>query len=275
MSSLIRHNRSYLFFFIAVLGILPLAACGGNHPANTTTSKKADDTTEPLANSKKKIELDTTGYKVFQSIKPQMSAGSKQITVYLLEDARLEGLTTEIHYYAALHAAQMKFTSDENISNPDTGYRPAILLTKDNSGAIISYRILDVPCARIDTVYLDENKRNVLYLFTRDYSIGWGSYNGPASYFVYFTDTGMANYKGDNEFATTMKSAWAIRYNGNHMEVWSKLCRPGDNNDFTVTTKKSYFNADSFKSATTVKKGYWEDEGDTGAESLKEFIDNF
>jgi len=275
MLSLIRHSRRYLFFFIAILGLLSFEACGDRHTDNNTKSKKQDDSIASLVNSEKKIGLDATGYKVFQSIKPQMCAGCKQVTIYLLEDARLEGLTAETHYYPTYHAAQIIFRSDEDILNPDNpDYKPAILLTQDNNGTIISHKTLNVPCARIDTVYLDENKTRIAYLFTLDYSIGMGSYNGPASYFVHFTDTGMVNYKGDNDFAVTLKSAWAMRYT-DHLEVWSKICRPTDNDDFSITTTKCYLETDSFKSVTAVKKGIWEDEGDTSAENLKEFFDNF
>ena len=273
MSSLIHSCRSYLYFFIVVFGLFSSEACGDRYPENTKS--KQGDTTASIVISKKEMELDTTGYKVFQSIKPQMRAGCKQVTMYLLEDARLGGLTAEIHYYPAYHAAQMIFQSDGNILNPDNpGYKPAILLTKGNDGTIISYTILDVPCARIDTEYLDENKDSIVYLFTLDYSTGMGSYNGPVSYFVHFTDTGMVNFKGDNGFAITLKSAWAMRYT-EHLEVWSKICRPTDDGDFSIITKKCYWDADSFKSVTAVKKGIWEDEGDTSMESLREFFDNF
>ncbi len=149
------------------------------------------------------------------------------------------------------------------------------MLTNADDGTVISRTILDVSCARIDSVYLDESKKHIVYLFTPDYSIGMGSYNGPASYFVHFADTGMVFNKGENGFAITLKSAWAMRYADNRLEVWSKICRPDNLEDFTITTKKCTWDADSFKSVKVARKGIWENESDTSLKSLKEFFDNF
>lgn len=260
----------------AVIASLSFETCSSNHSEKKSKPKSQFDTTALSDDAKNRNLLGIVGYKVFQSIRPQMRVGCAQVTIELFEDARLAGLKAELYYYPDHHAAQMIFTSDEDMLNPDgPEYKPAILLTRGNDGAVISRKTLEVPCARIDTVYLDEHKIRIAYLFTLDYSAGMGSYNGPASYFVHLTDTGMCNYKGDNGFATTLKSAWAVRYANDRLEVWSKICRPTDDDDFAVTTKKCYLDADSFKSVTTVRKGVWEAESDTGEEGLKEFFDNF
>ena len=272
---LISHCRSYLFLIIVIVGSLFCASCGEHSSGKTKKTAKRSDTASIVNTAKGNVE-DTAGYKVFQSISPQMLPGCKQVTVCLLEDARLTGPAAEIRYYPAYHAAQLIFRTDEEILNPDgPEYKHAVLLTKRSDGTVISRRTLDVACARIDTAYLNEDRSQVLYLFTLDYSTGMGSYNGPISYFVNFADTGMAYYKGENGFAITLKSAWAMRYTNNKLEVWSKMCRPGDGEDFDITTKKCTWNVDSFKSVTVVKKGFWEDEGDSSAGSVKGFFDDF
>ena len=241
-------------------------------PSSSFPIKGVTNIPSPVAASKTAV-TDTAGYKVYQIVRPQMSHGSGQVIISVLQDARLRGLTSVPEYFPHYHAVGISFESDEQIfdGNNITDYKHAVLLITRANGSLISRRVLDVLCALIDTIYLDERKLTVGYLYTEDFSIGWGSYNGPASRFVCFTDTGMVSYPGDNCFAKTLKSAWVIRYAGNHLEVWSKRCRPADNDDFEITTEKSVFTGDSFKAVKVVKKGYWEDDG----ESIGEFLSSF
>jgi hypothetical protein len=260
----------YLFAFIVSACIFILAACNTKEAEKSTWKDRENKVGERKVGS-----IDTTGYKIFQSLTPQVLPGSKQIVIEVLEDARLTGLEAKMHYYPDLHAAQLVFSSDDKIFNPEEEYKPAILLMKSYDGVVILRKVLDVPCARMDTAYLNEKKTGLVYLFTLDYSTGMGSFNGPATYFVRFTDTGIANYNGEYGFASTLKSGWAIKYNGDSLEVWSKICRPADHDDFDITTKKSVLQTDSFKSFKAIKKGIWENEADTSSESLKEFFDSF
>lgn len=265
---------SYIFSGIIFAVLYSALGCNSKKSTEQASSTR---TGAPVEMSKaSKSALQPAGYKVYQSFLPQMLPGNKQVTVCLLQDERLTGPTASVSYYPGLHAAQLMFHSDEEAFNPDgPEYKPAILLTKGGDGNVISYNILDVPYARIDSAYLDEQKTKLIYLFTLDYSIGMGSYNGPATYFVGFADTGMVNYNAGNSFASTLKTAWAMRYTANGMEVWSKICRPGDNDDFNTATEKAVWQDGSFKITKVVKSGIWENDGSDGAEGMREFIDGF
>lgn len=258
-----------VFYTAAIAFFYCLAGCRDMTPGERAAATKPGDAS---VSGKSNGQTDTGGYKVFQSIQPEMLPGCKQVTVCILEDKSLTGIAGGVRYYPDIHAAQLALQSDEAIFNPEgPAYKPAILVIKDKDGSVLRQEILGVPCARIDTAYLDENKTSVIYLFTLDYSTDMGSYNGPATYFVRFSDTGMVNYNRNSSFPTTLKSAWAMRYTTRGLEVWKKLCRPADNDEFTIVTEKSRWSADSFKSVRVVNKGFWENEDD----GLKEFFDSF
>jgi hypothetical protein len=85
----------------------------------------------------------------------------------------------------------------------------------------------------------------------------------------------MVNYNAGNRFVSTLKTAWAIRYTGNGMEVLSKICRPADDGDFNVTTEKAVWIDDSFKTTRVVKSGFWENEGNEGQDGMAEYLSGF
>lgn len=247
-------------------------------PACQQHSSKSNTYADSLVNVAvvKTPAPDTADYKMFQDISPQMPEGSKQISVSILQDVHLAGLEARMIYYPAYHAAELSLKSDDELFNPDgPELKHAILLIKRPDGTEIKRYQLGTPCARIDTAYFDEQKTHPAYILTEDYSTGMGSYNGPLSCFVRFTDTGMVNYNAGSGFATTLKSTWAIRYTNNNLEIYSKICRPCDSGDFCITTRKATWQSDSFKNESTVKNGFWEKEELDGEDALKALFNSF
>lgn len=237
--------------------------------AGSVESKTHDGTAEVNTNV---ATEDSLGYRVYQSIKLQVPSGRKEIIISILEDKRLNGPGAKFKYYPPYHATQLIVDTDPAIYE-DEIYKPVILLLKNTDGTIISRKVLEVSSARLDTVYLDESRTQIAYLFTKDYSTGMGSYNGPITYFVHFTDSGMVYFKGENGFISTLKSGWALRYSDTGVEVWSKLCRPA-NDDFNIIISKCALFTDSFNCVKSIKKGFWENDGSEN-EGIKELFENF
>lgn len=254
--------------FIAIVG---LAACGNTQKdAGNAADLNRRDTVSNGAGI-----ADTGIYKVYQQIKV---SGDQSMTIELLQDSRLSGLLADMKYYPAIHAAELRFNSDDELFDPDgsaIAFKPALLQIRDKEGVVSRTIALGVPCARIDTAYIDEARTKSVYLLTRDYSTGMGSYNGPFTQFVRFTDTGVYSYNGNSGFASSLKSAWVIRYINGGLEVCSKICRPGNTEQELVTNGRSIWGVDSFKVTTTMKNGFWEDEREEGEDGVKAFLEEF
>lgn len=69
--------------------------------------------------------------------------------------------------------------------------KEAVLLVVDERLRILYSEQLGRESARLDRVFLYQDKSRATFIVTRDYSIGWGSYNGPISYFLEVSESGI------------------------------------------------------------------------------------
>lgn len=253
---------SVLLVGLSALGFL---ACNSDKHVNKNHSAAEANT------------IPDTGYAVYQVLKVHAAVPGKSLTICLLQDNRLRGLISDIHYYRNLHAAAIFFSSDMAMFDPDPpGYKPAVLVIKNDLGVPIYRNTLDVPTARIDTLYANERSHRIAYLLTKDYSTGMGSYNGPITYLIYFTDTGIVSYKGDNHFMNSLKTSWLVRYDSaGEMQICSKACRPSEKVEFAITMRKCLLVADSIWTATTVMPGFWENESNGNEGEVQSFLEEF
>jgi hypothetical protein len=125
------------------------------------------------------------GYKVYQGLKLTEYSNGIDGSILVLIDERINGLTGGIlkDAYSGVEALHLQL--DPTIWSLQKGeVQQALLLVIDRERRILYHEQLGRESARLDRVYLYTDKSKPTIIVTRDYSIGWGSYNGPISYFL-------------------------------------------------------------------------------------------
>ena len=211
------------------------------------------------------------GYKIFQRFSLNHYSHGVDGTIQILIDERIVGLTGAIRNdpYSGIGILHIQVDS-QNWSLDRTEVKPALLLITDEHNRVVYSEWLERESARLDRVFLRSDKSRQTFIVTRDYSIGWGSYNGPVSYFLEVTPTGI-RYIFPHGLMTSLKSAWAIAYqsaalDSDSIEVIYQKCRPNfveiEHQDlaFQTTYERFYLAGDVWKSERLTETLFWEHE---------------
>ena len=159
----------YLFSSLIVIAIVIIAIVRRQVPAT------AGNRNLEIENITGKNKPDLTGYKIFQTVKLNCSQGDTCGSVLVLIDRRLQGIKGEMRYDSVAHVLSPVFSSDEALwGDSQQDFKPAMLLTVNESAAVMHTEILEKETARLDSLLLNENKPRSAYLLTIDYSAGMG-----------------------------------------------------------------------------------------------------
>jgi hypothetical protein len=199
-------------------------------------------------------------YKIFQNINLNTTSNGINGGIVVIIDKKLRGINGDIEFQT--YNGNVYIPKFDNLDN-DFNYEnklQAIILIIDASLNVIYLEQLGREAARIDVVYLYENKTKPTYVITRDYSVGMGSYNGPISYFFEITDK-MVTYLFDKRgFMTSLKLAWCLADNRNKKEIYHQRTSMNEFEEFDITYERFYFNNNEWLTQKFVENGFWENE---------------
>jgi hypothetical protein len=144
--------------------------------------------------------------------------------------------------------------------------RQALLFVVDRELRTLYHEQLGRESARVDRVYLYPDKSKPTFIVTRDCSIGWGSYNGPVSYFLQVSAHVGIRYVLPHGLMTSLKTAWVILGSDQaSAEILSKKCRPnfegskpGDDLKFEVIYERFHFDGRLWQPMLVQEDGFWE-----------------
>jgi hypothetical protein len=169
---------------------------------------------------------------------------------------------------------------DLEVDNPRWAFlkrnplRKARVRILKSDGAQLQAEELERPLARLERTRL-YGENGDTYLLTVDYSAGWGSYSGPAT-FLLEVKSGRLSWlettdgrTGKNErisLADTLKSAWKIvpASRGPGKDIVQVLCRPNFELDgqFKLTYIRYTYDGKKWSKHVKETDGFWEsDEG--------------
>jgi hypothetical protein len=206
--------------------------------------------------------LDLDGYKVFQSLKLTSHSNGIKGALLILIDDRLDGIDGRFSYDQTGEALIPTFYSDSKIYDMESkgDFKRALLIIVNEKLGIEYYDQLGKETVRLDKIYIDSGSLEGTFVLTRDYSIGMGSYNGPASYFFKVGPNGFNYLFNRQPFATTLKSKWLI-YSG---EILYRRCRPDFKHETTDSVpfinyfERRYYKNGVWKEQKWEKSGFWE-----------------
>jgi hypothetical protein len=208
------------------------------------------------------------GYKLFQGLPLNRYSNGIDGLILILLDERIAGLPAELRHdgYAGIISLDIDFSNSPPAYFSHKDVKQALLLVVDDERRILYSEQLGRESARLDRVFLYEDRRKQTFIVTRDYSIGMGSYNGPISYFLEVSETGI-RYILPHGLMTSLKTAWIIKQTGASTEVISKKCRPDfstatpDSLQFEVIYERFYTLNGSWQTELRSEPGFWEAEG--------------
>jgi hypothetical protein len=213
--------------------------------------------------------LTTEGYRIFQGLTLNRYSNGIDGSLLILIDERIDGLSGGMRNdpYSGIGTLHLEL-DPRNWSLQQEELKEALLLVVDDSLRILYSEHLGRESARLDRVFLYQDKSRPTFIVTRDYSIGWGSYNGPISYFLEVSESGI-RYILPHGLMTSLKTAWAIDNREHSVEIISKKCRPNlEANsgsslelDFQVIYERFSFDGDHWQTAVREEAGFWEHGG--------------
>ena len=218
--------------------------------------------------------LDLSTYKISQSLALNRYSNGFDGALFLLIDKKLSGLKGKIEKdgYSNIEILILEFVDHIELLEDDQ-LEQALLVIVDENLNILYYEQLGRELARIDRVFLYPNKSKPTYIVTTDYSVDFGSYNGPTSRFIEVNEDGFF-YIFKNTVMSSLKSQWLIYSEGFSKTILYKTCRPVfSDNEFTITYRLLKHENGSWSSESISEAGFWEDEG--GVFDTKEFIGKF
>jgi hypothetical protein len=137
----------------------------------------------------------------------------------------------------------------------------------DGQGKLVAERELAGPLAKLSP--WNPGSRDPTFFLTIDYSIGFGSYNGPSTTLLQISTTGFNEVQATNvsthEIETirlqkTLKADWKIVRGKDRTEILSIICYPDlkTQNDFLVEFKRFVFEGKKWESHQRQERGLWE-----------------
>ena len=210
--------------------------------------------------------LTLEGYRVYQGLTLNKYSNGIDGSLLILIDQRIDGLSGGIQKdpYSGIGTLHLEL-DPRNWFLRSGEVKEAIMLVVDERLRILYSEQLGRESARLDRVFLYEDKSKPTFIVTRDYSVGWGSYNGPISYFFEVSERGIY-YILSHGLMTSLKTAWAIKNKGHSAEILSKSCRPnfesstGSALGFQVIYERSSFDGSCWKTALQQETGFWENQ---------------
>lgn len=212
--------------------------------------------------------LTASGYRIFQGLTLNRFSNGVDGSILILVDERIEGLagTMRNDPYSGMGTLQLELDPRRWSLRQDE-VKQALLLLVDEKLRVLYSEKLGSESTRLDRVFLYRDRSHPTFVVTRDYSIGWGSYNGPISYFLEVADGGI-RYILPHGLMTSLKTAWAIDNRENSAVIISKKCRPDfDNNrkdispmDFKVIYERFGFDGEAWQGDVHEERGFWESE---------------
>jgi len=208
--------------------------------------------------------LDLNGYKFIQALDLNSYSNGIDGWALILVDERLDGLRGDIKRdpYSGIEILSVE-PDPSAWFLPQQDVNEALLLVVDQRLRILYSERLGRESARLDRVFLYQDRSKPTFIVTRDYSIGWGSYNGPISYFLEVSSSGI-RYILPHGLMTSLKTAWAIVPTSTAAEILSKKCRPDfANRDsgpmvFKVIHERFFFQDGSWQTTLREQSGFWE-----------------
>jgi hypothetical protein len=214
--------------------------------------------------------LNLDGYKIYQSLKLNNYSNGIDGFLLVLIDERIEGLIGEISKDAYTGIETLRI--DRNYGPLEQNQlKEALLIVVDERLRILYSEQLGRESARLDRVFLHEDRSKPTFILTRDYSIGWGSYNGPISYFLEISSKNRISYTLPHSLMTSLKSAWIVSDGKKGAEILSKKCRPNfdastqSDMEFQVIYERFYFDGAEWKVLVFSESGFWEYEKPLGS----------
>lgn len=211
--------------------------------------------------------LTLQGYKIYQGLTLNQYSNGIDGFILILIDERIDGLTGEIRKDPYSGVGTLHLELDPRTWSLQQGeVKPALLLVVDDRLRTLYSEQLGKESARLDRVFLYQDKSKPTFIVTCDYSIGSGSYNGPISYFLEISAGGI-RYILPHGLMTSLKTAWAIVNTDDSVEILSKKCRPDRESsapsamEFQVIYERFSFDNDSWKPLLRQEVGFWEYEG--------------
>jgi hypothetical protein len=208
--------------------------------------------------------LNLDGYKIFQALDLNSYSNGIDGSALILVDERLEGLRGAIKKdpYSGIETLDVE-PDPSAWFLPQQDVNQALMLIVDQRLRILYSERLGRESARLDRVFLYQDRSKPTFILTRDYSIGWGSYNGPISYFLEASGSGI-RYILPHGLMTSLKTAWAIMPTNAAAEILSKKCRPDfEKSDsglmvFKVIYERFTFEDGSWHTSLREQSGFWE-----------------
>jgi hypothetical protein len=208
--------------------------------------------------------LNLEGYRVFQALDLNTYSNGIDGSALILVDERLDGLRGAMKTDAYSGIETLHVEPDPSAwFVPQQDVNEALLLIVDQRLRILYTERLGRESARLDRVFLYQDRSKPTFVLTRDYSIGMGSYNGPISYFLEVSASGI-RYILPHGLMTSLKTAWAIVPANAAAEIISKKCRPDfDKSDpgsmaFKVIHEQFAFADGSWHTTLREEPGFWE-----------------
>ncbi|MCU1257402.1 MAG: Thermophilic serine proteinase precursor [Bryobacterales bacterium] len=210
--------------------------------------------------------LTVSGYRIFQGLPLNRFSNGVDGSILILIDERIEGLSGGVRNdpYSGIGTLHLELDPRNWSLRPDE-IKQALLVIVDEKLRFLYSEPLGRESARLDRVFLYRDRSHPTFVVTRDYSIEWGSYNGPISYFLEVSDGGI-RYILPHGLMTSLKTAWAIDNRENSAAIISKKCRPnfdpkdGPSMDFKVIYERFSFDGEGWKESVSEEDGFWENE---------------
>lgn len=211
--------------------------------------------------------LTTAGYRIFQGLTLNRFSNGVDGSILILIDERIDGLAGAMRNdpYSGMGTLHLEL-DPRNWSLRQDEVKPALLLVVDEKLRVLYSEELGRESARLDRVFLYRDRSHPTFVVTRDYSIGWGSYNGPVSYFLDVTESGI-HYILPHGLMTSLKTAWAIDNGENSAVIISKRCRPDfeksmndSSMEFKIIYERICFDGESWRANLCEEHGFWENE---------------
>lgn len=141
----------------------------------------------------------------------------------------------------------------------------AKLLIKDVKGSLVAERTLEMPLARLQA-WEPSSHSQEFFLVTQDFSIGFGSYNGPKTVLLQvssaaFRDVTALDQKTNTErpfrLMRSLKSDWRLATEKKN-EILSVTCHPKSDGEFSIDYVRYSFDGSRWIEYEREAGGLWE-----------------
>jgi hypothetical protein len=142
----------------------------------------------------------------------------------------------------------------------------AKLTITDNKGRLIAERTLKTPLAKLEP-WNPSSGVSDAFLVTEDFSIGFGSYNGPATSLVEVSSTAFRDVKALNtetnleepfRLMKSLKSDWRIASREKDIEILSVASHPQSDGTFVIDYVRYTLDGTRWLQHTREVSGLWE-----------------